>query len=128
MKSAALLICTTLSVYDGDTFRCNGESMRPMGDGSPYVAGFDTPEIGHRAKCELEEELGQVAKARFEELLRHPGVNIYDSGELDPFDRKLVWVILPDGRSAGSVLIEEGLARVWSPQYRADWCANDTRR
>lgn len=122
LSTATLVVCATLSVYDGDTFTCNSDSMRPMGDGAPDVSGFDTPEIGHRAKCKREDELGQVAKARFEELLAQPGVKVYDSGELDIFDRKLVWVILPDGRSAGSVLIAEGLARVWTPTYEADWC------
>lgn len=119
---AVLLMCASLSVYGGDTFKCDGVSMRPMGDGSPNVSGFDTPEIGHRAKCLEELELGKTAKERFNELLSTPGVEIYDSGKKDRYDRPLVWVMLPDGRSAGSVLIDEGLARVWTPNYEANWC------
>lgn len=99
--------------------------MRPMGDGAPFVSGFDTPEIWNR-KCQAELELARKAKTRMQELLDTPGVKVYDSGILDgtASHRTLVWIILPDGRSAGSVLISEGLARVWTPSYEADWCSN----
>lgn len=36
--------------------------------------------------------------------------------------RPLVWVLPPNGRSAGAILIEEGHARRWRPDYKADWC------
>jgi micrococcal nuclease len=97
--------------------------MRDMGDGAPFVSGYDTPEI-RDAKCDGERRLGEVAKRRMQELLSTPGVQIIDSGQRDRTRsrRPLVWIKLPDGRSVGSVLIAEGLARVWTPQYQADWC------
>lgn len=63
-----------------------------------------------------------MAKKRMAELLTSPGVQVIDSGEFDRFDRPLVWVKLADGRTIGSILIDEKLARRWTPDYKADWC------
>ncbi|WP_298965664.1 thermonuclease family protein [uncultured Roseibium sp.] len=115
--------CNSLSAIDGDTVKCDGVNMRAMGPGSPHLSGFDTPEIT-RPKCEHELELGRAAKARMQELLETPGVQIRVSGEIDSprYKRPLVWIKLPDGRTAGEILIEEGHARFWTPEYRANWC------
>nr|WP_197708164.1 thermonuclease family protein [Hartmannibacter diazotrophicus] len=120
---AGLLICASLIAVDGDTVKCDGVNMRDMGDGGPFVSGYDTPEIYH-PKCQQELELARAAKARMAELLRTPGVEVVYSGKKDktPSHRPLVWVRLPDGRSIGSILISEGLARKWTPRHTADWC------
>lgn len=116
-----VITCNSLTAVDGDTIKCDGVNMRDMGDGKPFVSGYDTPEI-RRPKCQQELELGRAAKARMQELLVTPGVQVRGSGKVDRYKRPLVWVVLPDGRSAGSVLIAEGLARVWMPSYQANWC------
>ncbi|MBT1159296.1 hypothetical protein J1C56_27340 [Aminobacter anthyllidis] len=67
LLAATLLSCSTLTVVDGDTIRCNGQNMRLIGDGVPFKTGIDTPEIG-RAKCERERMLGREAKKRLAEL------------------------------------------------------------
>jgi len=120
---ATLLICASLMAVDGDTIRCDGVTMRDMGDGSPFVSGYDTPEIWTN-KCPQELDLARKAKARMEELLSTPGVRVLNSGQKDDTEqhRPLVWVMMPDGRSIGAILISEGLARVWTPDYVADWC------
>ncbi len=117
-----LLACATLSVVDGDTVKCNGERLRPMGDGAPFVSGFDTPEIGWRADCPAENRLGFLAAARMVELLQTPGLTVESSGRKDRYGRPLVVLRLPDGSTIGQHLIDEGFARVWTPEYRADWC------
>jgi micrococcal nuclease len=114
-----LLVCATLIAVDGDTIKCNGVNMRDLGDGAPNVSGYDTPET-HRPKCDRELQLGEMATRRMTELLGH--ALVYASGSVDRYDRPLVWVRLPDGRSVGSVLIAEGLAAKWTPAYHADWC------
>jgi micrococcal nuclease len=114
-----LLVCATLLAVDGDTIKCNGVNMRDMGDGAPNKSGYDTPET-HNAKCQEELELGRAATAAMAELLRE-GAQVYDSGKRDRHKRPLVWVRMPDGRSIGSILITEGLAREWRPGTRADW-------
>jgi micrococcal nuclease len=123
MNGAVLLMCASLVAYDGDSIYCDDVLMRAMGDGLPHVSGFDTPEI-NRPKCQEELELARAAKARMQELLDTLGVQIWDSGEIDNprYKRPLIWIVLPDGRTAGSVLIEEGHARVWTPGYKGKWC------
>lgn len=118
-----LLVCATLLAVDGDTIKCDGVNMRDMGDGSPFVSGYDTPEIGATAQCPEERALGKQAKARMSDLLQTPGLQIYESGEHDGrYRRPLVWVRLPDGRSISSVLMAEGLAAEWAPGYVPAWC------
>jgi micrococcal nuclease len=120
----ALIVCASLLAVDGDTIRCNGVNMRDMGDGRPFVSAYDTPETGSRAKCNAERRLGETAKRRMQQLLATPGVQIIDSGQRDKTSsrRPLVWIKLKDGRSIGSVMISEGLARRWTPNYRPNWC------
>lgn len=121
--TAVLLTCLSLAAVDGDTINCDGTNMRDMGAGSPYLDGYDTPEI-RRARCEKERELGRIAKARMDQLLRSEGVKVYDSGQRDSTraKRPLVWIVLEDGKSIGEIMIAEGLARRWSPAYIPDWC------
>lgn len=117
-----LVFCASLMAIDGDTLSCNQERLRILGDGAPYVSGVDAPEMGHRAACPAEEALALRARDRLQALLQTPGMVIEDSGEVDPFDRPLVTVRLPDGSTAGQTLIDEGLAREWRPGVRIDWC------
>lgn len=70
-----LLVCATLLAVDGDSIKCNGRNMRDMGDGRPFVSGYDTPEI-FNPKCQEEIELGRAAKARMTELLSTSGVEV----------------------------------------------------
>lgn len=118
------LACLELYATDGDSITCDGTNMRDMGDGAPDVSGYDTPETRQgRYKCEQELALGKAATARMTELLATKGVYVIDSGEVDRFDRPLVWVKLADGRSIGGILIKEGHARRWTPNYKASWCS-----
>ena len=116
-----LLVCASLLAMDGDTIKCDGVNLRDMGDGEPFVSGYDTPEI-RGAECLAELALGQAATARMGELLASPGLQIIDSGERDRYDRPLVSAVLADGQTIGSVLIAEGLAAEWRPSYQAAWC------
>ncbi|MEQ1933102.1 MAG: thermonuclease family protein [Fimbriimonadaceae bacterium] len=117
-------MCASLYAVDGDTIKCNGQKMRDMGDGQPFVSGYDTPEIWSR-ECTAELELARKAKKRMGQLLKAPGTQIYDSGKWDdmPDSRPLVWVVLATGETVGHRLIAEGLARPWTPDYVADWCS-----
>ncbi len=117
-----LMFCASLSAVDGDTVKCDGQNLRDMGDGAPFVSGYDTPEIGSNAECSRENALGKRAKQRMAQLLMTPGLTIEDSGQIDRFDRPLVSVRLADGRTIGSVLMAEGLAVEWRPGSRIDWC------
>jgi endonuclease YncB( thermonuclease family) len=124
VNGAVLLMCTTLVAIDGDSIKCDGVNMRDMGEGKPFVSGYDTPEI-FRPQCLNELELGRAAKARMSELLARPGVKVFDSGKRDQYNRPLVSVVLANGKAVGSILIEEKLARVWTKSYKADWCSSE---
>ena len=122
LATAVILSCKTLVAVDGDTIRCDGERMRLLGDGAPFVSGIDAPEI-RRAGCGAEKLLGERARQRLAELIRTDGLVIEDSRKRDSYRRPLVRLRLPDGRTAGGVLLAEGLAVEWFPGQRHDWCA-----
>lgn len=112
-----------LVAVDGDTAKCEDTNtlLRLLGDGAPNVVGVDAPETRGNG-CRAEAMLGQLAKNRLQELIETTGLVIEDSGKIDAFERPLVTLRLPDGRTAGQILIEEGLDVEWTPEYEASWC------
>jgi len=74
------MMCLSLTAVDGDTVRCDGQLMRLLGGGVPFVSGIDTPEIGSHAKCIEERKLALIAKGRLKELLEERGLRIEIKG------------------------------------------------
>lgn len=101
-------------VIDGDTLRVQGIVIR--------IADIDTPEIS-RPGCTEEKRLGEQATARLIELLKAGrfGLIAWKRRDEDRYGRKLR-VLMRDGRSLGSILISEGLARPWTGK-RQPWCS-----
>ncbi|MBY3067477.1 thermonuclease family protein [Rhizobium laguerreae] len=122
---AGLIICASLTVVDGDTVKCDGQNMRLLGEGVPFVSGIDTPEIGSHARCMKERRLALIAKARLKELLAEKGLRIEWSGAVDktPTHRPLINIYRSNDEEIGKTLLQEGHARTWSPKRRNDWCA-----
>jgi endonuclease YncB( thermonuclease family) len=99
-------------VIDGDTFRYEGQSIRIM--------DIDAPET-YPPRCDYEEELGEQATLRLQELLNAGPFQMRSSHrDEDRYGRKLR-VVTRDGRSLGAILVAEGLARAWTGQ-RMTWC------
>lgn len=121
---AELIVCASLSAVDGDTIKCDGQNMRLLGEGVPYVSGIDTPEIGSHAKCMKERKLALIAKGRLKELLAEKGLRIEWSGAVDktPSHRPLVNIYRANGEEIGKKLLLEGFARSWALGQRNDWC------
>ncbi|MBB2713087.1 thermonuclease family protein [Rhizobium sophoriradicis] len=121
---AELIICVSLTVVDGDTVKCDGQNMRLLGGGIPFVSGIDTPEIGSHAKCLKERKLALIAKRRLRELLAEKGLRVVLSGAVDKTEahRPLVNIYRMNGEEIGKTLLREGFARAWSPKRRNDWC------
>ncbi|MBY5881754.1 thermonuclease family protein [Rhizobium leguminosarum] len=121
---AGLIICASLTVVDGDTVKCDGQNMRLLGEGAPFVSGIDTPEVGAHAKCFKEQKLALIAKGRLKELLAEKGLRVVFSGALDKTKshRPLINIYRTNGEEIGKKLLEEGFARTWSPKQRSDWC------
>lgn len=126
MIAAAMLVCASLTAVDGDTVRCDGQLMRLLGGGIPFVSGIDTPEIGSHAKCIKERKLALIAKGRLKELLEERGLRIEIKGiDNTPAHRPLVNIYRKDGREVGAMLLAEGFAREWRPRHKNDWCSFD---
>ncbi len=111
-------------MVDGDTVKCDDQNLRPIGDGAPYVSGFDTPETGGRADCLAERMLAELASRRMGEFIATPGLVIKDTGQKDFYSRPLVVLRLPDGSTVGQRMIDEGYAEEWLPGREAEWCLN----
>ena len=106
-------------VYDGDTIKIDGQRMR--------LLDVDTPEIS-KPRCSYEEKVGYEARDSLRELVGQAGtVEIIDSGTNDKYGRNLIHVEV-DGRDAGRILLNEGLAlryrggsAAWNERKR-HWC------
>lgn len=116
MNLLAAAACLMIVVIDGDTIRCDGETVR--------MANIDAPET-HQAKCEAERRLGDLATARLAELLEKGPVTIRRG---DPADGRLkdrhgrtLALIHVNGRDVGALMIAEGLVRPWTGKRRG-WC------
>jgi endonuclease YncB( thermonuclease family) len=98
---------------DGDTFYLGRESIR--------IADIDAPET-HSPKCASEARLGAAATHRLQSLLNAGPIDLRAiDRDQDRYGRKLR-VVVRDGRSLGSVLVSEGLAREWNGR-QMPWCS-----
>ncbi|ANL04683.1 MULTISPECIES: thermonuclease family protein [Rhizobium] len=122
---AELIVCASLTAVDGDTVKYDGQNMRLLGEGVPFVSGIDTPEIGSNAKCIKERKLALIAKGRLKELLAEKGLRVMFSGAVDktPSRRPLINIYRTNGEEIGKKLLREGFARIWSRRQRNDWCS-----
>lgn len=125
-----LLICgfahampaTVDYVYDGDTFA----AVAHVDDGVDVdvrvrIINIDTPEM--HGNCESETMRANAARERLISLVPRGTVvelkNIKDDKYIGRIDAN---VILPDGRDAGRVLINEKYGRAYNGGKRAGWC------
>ena len=101
----------SISVFDGDTVRANGQVYR--------LVGFDSPESGSLARCERERKLAYAATDRLRQLITsgqtalepvacncRPGTE----GTQQCNHGRLCARLRADGRDVGGILISEGLA------------------
>ncbi len=113
---AAAALFSTADVVDGDTVTIAGERIR--------IANIDAPEL-HRAQCDAERRLAELAKRRLAELLADGEmiINRGDPGTGRLRDRhgRTLAVISIDGRDVGQLLVDERLARPWTGK-REPWC------
>ncbi len=100
-----------IRVIDGDTIAVAGITYR--------LVGYDTPEVGRRAHCVSERELGAKATARLKALIAGGGIELNPvacscrrGAEGTPACNhgRLCGVLMVHGRDVGETLIGEGLA------------------
>lgn len=100
-------------VVDGDTFK--------LGDRKIRITGIDAPEL-MAPQCPGEEVLARQAAERLRELLNKGEFEMI-AHRLQTADRhgRDLMVIQRDGKSIGSILIDEGLAHRYIGSKRS-WC------
>jgi len=114
-------VSKVISVYDGDTFRVNIDSLPPIvGKNMPIrVNGVDTPEI--RGKCPYEKNL--ALKAR--DFVRAKLANAKEI-KLTNLQRgkyfRVVANVLVDGVSLEQQLLDNELAYEYSGGKKLSWC------
>lgn len=101
-------------ITDGDSGVADGEPWRL----TTRSGGVDAPEVG-RPECAAERTAGERATRRLQSLMS--GGYTMSGWSSDKHGRRLVMVTLADGRDAGQVLIEEGVAQPW-PNSGNPWC------
>ncbi|MDX8403426.1 MAG: thermonuclease family protein [Mariprofundaceae bacterium] len=103
---------TVSKVYDGDTFKTrDGEKIR--------LLGINTPEIAHGGKPG--QPLGQKAKKKLKLLIDGRLVRLeFDRDKHDKYNRLLAHIYLRDGRWINAIMVEHGLAHVYTfaPNFR----------
>jgi micrococcal nuclease len=116
------LLLTEVAVIDGATLQAGSERY--------HLAGIDVPGLAPHAHCSLEAQRGEKVAARMKALVAGATkVEAVPVGKpkngvtwsTDKYGRRLVSVMI-DGRDAGQILIDEGLAEVWRPSHLRDWC------
>ena len=114
-------VSKVISVYDGDTFRVNIDSLPPIvGKNIPIrVNGVDTPEI--RGKCQYEKNL--ALKAR--DFVRNKLANAKEI-KLTNLQRgkyfRVVANVMVDGVSLERELLDNKLAYKYSGGKKLSWC------
>lgn len=101
-------------VVDGDTIRIGKVTVRAY--------GYDTPEHGSLAKCDLERQMAKRATARVAELVSPPHVFTakYVKGR-DKYGRPLAR-FYSDHHDIGAILIREELAHPYTGGKKQAWC------
>ncbi len=98
-------------LVDGDTGWEAGVKWR--------LYSIDTPELSN-PDCNNERSKAIAARDRLRDLMRS-GYSIEWMGSSGNYGRKLVRIRFADGRYAGRVLMQEGLAQPW-PNAGNVWC------
>ena len=116
-----VLVSRVISVYDGDTFRVDIDSLPPIvGKNIPIrLNGVDTPEI--QGKCQYEKDL--ALKAR--DFVRNKLANAKEV-KLTKLQRgkyfRVVADVMIDGVSLGRELLENKLAYKYTGGKKSSWC------
>jgi micrococcal nuclease len=114
-------VSKVISVYDGDTFRVDIDSLPPIvGKNIPIrLNGVDTPEI--QGKCQYEKDL--ALKAR--DFVRNKLVNAKEI-KLSKLQRgkyfRVVADVYVDGISLEQELLDNELAYKYSGGKKSSWC------
>ena len=116
-----VVVSNVISVYDGDTFRVNIDSLPPIVGKNIAIRlnGVDTPEI--KGKCQYEKDLALEAR----DFVRNKLANAKEI-KLTKIERgkyfRVVARVLIDGVSLEQELLDQGLAYKYNGGKKSSWC------
>ncbi len=115
---------TITRVIDGDTVAFKADFLPdPLKkELSIRVYGVDTPEKGHRAKCDKENQMGQEATKFTFNLIKNAKNTRVVLVDWDKYGGRVLGDILIDDRSLRNLLIEKGYARPYFGEAKQSWC------
>ena len=117
----SVTVSKVISVYDGDTFRVNIDSLPPIvGKNIPVrLEGVDTPEIN--GKCQYEKDLALKARDFVRsKLLNATEIKLNDLQRGKYF--RIVAKVYIDGVSLEEELLQNGLAYQYNGGKKSNWC------
>jgi len=110
----SVIVSRVISVYDGDTFRVDIDSLSPIVGKNIAIRleGVDTPEI--RGQCQYENDLALLARDFVRDKLRNA-----KEIKLNDIQRGKVFI---DGVSLEKELLENELAYRYNGGKKTSWC------
>ena len=117
----SVTVSKVISVYDGDTFRVNIDSLPPIvGKNIPVrLEGVDTPEIN--GKCEYEKDLALEARDFVRSKLSNAVEILLNDLQRGKYFRIVAKVYI-DGVSLEEELLQNGLAYQYNGGKKSNWC------
>lgn len=112
-----------LEVKDGDTVRVRAAIWLGQDiEINVRIAGVDTPERGHRAKCATERVKAEKAHFFLEQFLGAGPLTLTNIQYGKYAGRVVADVANGDFEDAGAALMGEGFARTYEGRKRQTWC------
>ena len=117
----SVTVSKVISVYDGDTFRVNIDSLPPiLGKNIPVrLEGVDTPEIN--GKCQYEKDLALEARDFVRSKLSNAVEILLNDLQRGKYFRIVAKVYI-DGVSLEEELLQNGLAYQYNGGKKSNWC------
>ena len=117
----SVTVSKVISVYDGDTFRVNIDSLPPIvGKNIPVrLEGVDTPEIN--GKCQYEKDLALEARDFVRSKLSNAVEILLNDLQRGKYFRIVAKVYI-DGVSLEEELLQNGLAYRYNGGKKSNWC------
>lgn len=114
-------------VIDGDTIAviAVGDFPPELSRISVRVAGIDTPEKGHRAKCAREQFMGNVATTLTKRLVAGADAVWFTDLKYGKWAGRVLAKVWVDGKDLGAMLLKAGLARPYNGRKKPDYCEGE---
>ena len=113
-----------IDVIDGDTLTIEAlylpKPLKP--ELKLRLIGVDTPEKGHRAKCDAERTKALEAKAFTQEIIDQGKVKKISLHSWDKYGGRVLGDVIIDGQSLGDLLIQSNFAKSYQGGKKISWC------